>query len=448
MSRKALFFFPHNPWPPRTGAHCRVLQMLSGLRELGCHITLASTSLYSDNPWLPKCERDLVEAGFVDDVRLYRPSPRDLAITALLAVGYASTGRRPPLDSLFYTPPDLLRWFNQLVEATKPDALVINYAYWAALAGVPAARSCQKVIDTYDLVSLNRAMQAALVPYITGPVNMLAPHHRITNMIRGKLGKLGPVIDPARIDVDALQESFFERSSLRPDPQEFAIFDRFDHTIAITCAEADLIRRHTTRTAVSLISMTQAPHEIPNTYAGPALFAVGPNPFNLQGYLYFVRRVLPLVLRQEPLFKLQVTGAWYSHLRPQPQAGIILSGFVPDLAPIYALARFVVCPVYGGTGQQIKIIEAMAYGLPVVALASAAERSPLEHGKSGLVARDADEFAEHVVRLWRDHALCQRLGEEARATVTTSASMPRLLNDLACLLGTTEVDTDSPARGC
>ena len=48
MSRKALFFFPHNPWPPRTGAHCRVLQMLSGLRELGCHITLASTSLYSE----------------------------------------------------------------------------------------------------------------------------------------------------------------------------------------------------------------------------------------------------------------------------------------------------------------------------------------------------------------------------------------------------------------
>ena len=48
---KVLFFFPHNPYPAKSGAHKRCLEMLSGLRELGCEVTLMSSTLSSETPW-------------------------------------------------------------------------------------------------------------------------------------------------------------------------------------------------------------------------------------------------------------------------------------------------------------------------------------------------------------------------------------------------------------
>ena len=52
----------------------------------------------------------------------------------------------------------------------------------------------------------------------------------------------------------------------------------------------------------------------------------------------------------------------------RPAESVTLRGFVNDLDPLLASARFAICPVFGGTGQQIKIVEAIARGLPVVAL--------------------------------------------------------------------------------
>jgi Glycosyltransferase len=150
--------------------------------------------------------------------------------------------------------------------------------------------------------------------------------------------------------------------------------------------------------------------------------------------LYFVKKVLPRVLRRAPSFLLKVTGS-FPFKTPLAAAGVTLSGFVPDLKPVYESARFFVCPVFGGTGQQIKIVEAMAHGLPVVALRFAAERSPVRHEVNGLIADNAEQFAEHTVRLWNDAALCRRLGDAARETVASEFSSDRLTDALSRILG-------------
>jgi len=178
--------------------------------------------------------------------------------------------------------------------------------------------------------------------------------------------------------------------------------------------------------------MTQEPVAVSNTYDGPALFATGPNPFNVHGYFYFVKRVLPRVGPRVDGFRLQVTG--YASQRVVGAAGVELAGFVPELGPLYRRSRFAVSPVAGGTGQQVKIVEAMAHGVPVVALRPAAANSPIQHEVNGLVANDAGEFAEHVVRLWRSPALCRRLGEAARQTIADSFSRRHFTERLASVL--------------
>ncbi|HZQ06555.1 MAG TPA: glycosyltransferase, partial [Anaerolineae bacterium] len=85
-----------------------------------------------------------------------------------------------------------------------------------------------------------------------------------------------------------------------------------------------------------------------------------------------------------------------------------------------------------------KILEAMAHGIPVIAMRAAADGSPIRHEENGLIADNAAEFAAYVVRLWNDRGLCRRFGKAARATIAHEYSQARLRQDLCEIL---EYDT-------
>src|SRR5438309_11831449 len=71
MTNHVLVYFPHNPWPPRTGAHRRCLQMLDALVQIGALVDLASTTLFSDQPWT-EAAIGALEARGVQHVWLYK----------------------------------------------------------------------------------------------------------------------------------------------------------------------------------------------------------------------------------------------------------------------------------------------------------------------------------------------------------------------------------------
>jgi glycosyltransferase involved in cell wall biosynthesis len=435
---KILIFFPHNPWPPRSGAHRRCLEIIDGSKKLGHHVALASSTLSSEIPWEESSVAGLKKAG-VSDVHVYETTTADQEFLGVLhrlrsmenklshprkslyyfrqllkhkppiLATWRGATENPPIDAIQNTPPDMRRWFAEVVKQMRPDVIIMNYAYWDGLVDHRKLKSTLRIIDTLDLVSLNRQMQGAIARYLPEP--------------------LAASTTPDEV----LQENFFASLQLDSARYEFKLFDRYDRTIAITATEVDVIRRVAHHTKVSWLPVTLQPVYISNTYSDAALFTVGPNLFNTQGYLYFVKKVLPQVRASAPGFKLNVTGA-FPFNTPAAGEGVTLSGFVPDLKAVYAAARFFICPVFGGTGQQIKIVEAMAHGLPVVALRFAAERSPLRHEVNGLVADNAEEFAAHTIRLWNDPELCRRLGEAARQTVADSFSGDRLTESLASIL--------------
>ncbi len=406
MAKKVLFFFPHNPYPPRSGAHQRCLEMLSGLRSLGCRTTLASASLFSETRW-DSASLQALESEWVDQAMVYETTAFDRYFRAALSRANKLLNRREPLDSALYSPPGFRRWMAQVCDHTEPDLIVINYAYWNKL--LPRGIQAVTAMETHDLLTLNRRMRAMLQQRLPAPP-----------------------IDHNQVDEALLREDFFDRFDLKADAEEFRIYDRYDYTIAISLKEAETIRANTSRTETLLIPMTQAVKNARPGYDGAAIFVTGPNPFNLQAYLYFVRRVLPMIRRHSQSFSLRVTGACCQSVTAED--GIRLSGFVPDLQAVYETAPFAICPVFGGTGQQVKVIEAMSYGVPVVALRAAAESSPIKHGVNGLVANDAQEFAEHCLRLWQDRELCRQLGRAAQETIAADYSRSRLLEGLSRLI--------------
>jgi hypothetical protein len=280
----------------------------------------------------------------------------------------------------------------------QPDLVVSNLATWDQLLPAQCPQNVRRVIDGHDLVTENEkasALARAAFPMTPG-----------TSM-------------PAADD-PSLSEAFYEQPGLKADPNEFKLYDRYQITLAISRSEAETIRANTCVTRVHWVPMTFDPVPLANNYSGPPLFAMHPHSFNLQGYAYFVRRVLPHVLRQAPDFRLRVIGPGCSFAQPAPQ--VDLAGFVPEVRPEYVAARFAVIPILGGTGQLVRLVEAMAHGLPVVASRRAARSSPVMHGENGFIADSAEEFAAFTARLWASPELCRSMGQAARDTVAREFS--------------------------
>ena len=79
-------------------------------------------------------------------------------------------------------------------------------------------------------------------------------------------------------------------------------------------------------------------------------------------------------------------------------------GFVDDLRVVYAGASCAVVPLLQGGGTPLKLIEALAYGLPVVATPRAVAGLAVRDGEHCLVADGPEAFAAALVRVLRDGA--------------------------------------------
>jgi hypothetical protein len=149
------------------------------------------------------------------------------------------------------------------------------------------------------------------------------------------------------------------------------------------------------------------------------------------------------VLGTDPAAKLTLAGA-----RPTAdiialggRGGIRVAGEVPDLAPLYRSHAVFAAPIRFGSGTRLKILEAMASGIPVVSTTVGAEGLGMIPGTHLLVADDAEAFAESLARLLHDDELRHRLAEAARAEVVARFGWDAIAHRALAV-----VDATSPPR--
>jgi glycosyltransferase involved in cell wall biosynthesis len=109
-----------------------------------------------------------------------------------------------------------------------------------------------------------------------------------------------------------------------------------------------------------------------------------------RGLAWFVREALPLIQARTPV-ELDVVG--HPPLRPVRARGVRYVGRVPSVEPFYAASHGVVVPMFEGSGTRLKILEAMAYGRPVISTRVGAEGLPVVPGEHFLQADDREGFA-------------------------------------------------------
>ena len=142
---------------------------------------------------------------------------------------------------------------------------------------------------------------------------------------------------------------------------------------------------------------------------------------------FFCHEVLPrLRALAGPPARVAIVGSnpGPSVLRLSQIPEVTVAGNVPSMAPYYAAADVAVVPVRAGGGTRIKVLEAFAYRVPVVATAVGVEGLDAEAGLHLLVADGADEFATACARLLRDPALALALAERAHALLAPRYAFP------------------------
>ncbi|HUP04002.1 MAG TPA: glycosyltransferase, partial [Bryobacteraceae bacterium] len=147
---------------------------------------------------------------------------------------------------------------------------------------------------------------------------------------------------------------------------------------------------------------------------------------------WFIRRCLPLVLERLPAARLVVVGSDPppAHTLPAPPGSVAMLGNVEDVRePLGRYAVFV-CPILGGSGVRVKLLEAFAAGIPAVSTTVGAEGLAAEGGGLCLLADHPAEFAARVVELLEDPEKGAELACRARAAVEADWSMPAVTRKL------------------
>jgi glycosyltransferase involved in cell wall biosynthesis len=143
---------------------------------------------------------------------------------------------------------------------------------------------------------------------------------------------------------------------------------------------------------------------------------------NVEASSFLAREVAP----RFPDVKFRIAGIPVPDGIP-PTKNVELTGYVPDTRSLYHAANtIVVAPLFSGSGQRVKLLEAFSMACPVVTTTIGAQGFPIENGIQAFIADTADEFAGALRRLLADPALRRRTGENARAMILNRFTWTRI----------------------
>jgi glycosyltransferase involved in cell wall biosynthesis len=140
---------------------------------------------------------------------------------------------------------------------------------------------------------------------------------------------------------------------------------------------------------------------------------------NYDAVQYFLSEVYPRVRQQCPHTSLTITGS----TEGVDRSGLVMdesvhfSGYVDDIRPVVGSHTICVAPLREGGGTRLKILEAMALGVPVVSTTKGAEGLDVVAGEHLLIADEPQTFAAAVIGLLINEELRGKLAVNARRRV-------------------------------
>lgn len=353
-----LFVSPVPTHPPTAGNRARILAIAQAVMRLGHNVHFALVPL---EPF----DRAATERFFGSD-RFHllprnpdrRPSFLRKAWRKLQKIARWDSGYVFQIDEWY--DPIVTPALRELHRKFEFDAVCVEYVFYSkALEAFPD--DCLKILDTHDCFANRHRLflEAGLKPHWFSTTN--------EGEVRG--------------------------------------LARADFVLAIQEQEAEDFRARLGSDSTSVVTVGHVLPFVPPVQRSSrpaAVFVGSSHPINLEAATYFSDEVLPRVREAVPDFEFFVAGRIAEEVPQAP--GVVRIGPVPELSDAFSRGMFFVNPVRAGTGINIKLLEALAYGMPAVsthcgmrgidALCSAAVTSAADN--------DPQAFANAVITLVSD----------------------------------------------
>jgi len=377
---RILLLLPANPYPPVTGAYMRWWAII---RYLGQRHNL--TAVMFSRPLENECRAKLLEF-----------------CTKICLVDYE--GPRPELDKLL---PSSVKWHNTL---RMQDAVKLMGS------------------ETFDVAIIEQIFLAPYREFIQAPV-ILAEQNVESSLLAQAAASRHYGHFTAGFEAPEKEAELLRQ-------YEDKVWPEFLWRTAVSEKERSIIQERAKRGETWLVGngidvdqqMTDARPDT-NNVLFTGMLAYYPN---VDGVIYFWKEIWPHVLRLSPSAKLIVAGRSPSRdvTTLAASGGFKLVADPDDMRAIAAQCSISVCPLRIGSGTRLKILEAMAFGLPVVSTSVGCEGLAVEDERDLLIRDDPAEFGLAVHRLLSDAELWKTMRENGRRLVTERYSWDTVLEPL------------------
>lgn len=391
MSLRVLHIMNRVPWPVKDGGTLACYNLLKGLNDAGCEVTLAAMNT----------SKHFVKTGSLPD---------KFKRLAKIHTSFVDNKVKP-----------LAALLNLFGKDSYHISRFITKDFEALLGDILAA-------STFDLVIFDNLFTAPYVDFIRSKTNakLLLRQHNVEHKIWTTLADhTGNPVKKAYIRLLASRLEAFEKQSL----------NKFDGIIALTKQDkAGFEQMGCTKPIhVSPVGIEISNAVMKNKPLPRSVFHLGAMDWqpNQQAMKWFLDLVWPKVSANNS------NAVFYMAGKKMPQEfyryesrNVKVVGEVEDATSFMQHNQVMVVPLFAGSGIRVKILEGMALGKAIVTTSLGVQGIEHDPGKNILVADTPDEFCQSVELLLNNAVLCETIGAEARKLAEREYDNKRLVEKL------------------
>ena len=354
MNKTILFIYPHDFLKGDSGINVRFSEWAAYFKSRGYVIDLLALKNF-ESSWkrqevqaYSKTVRHLYFFDFQKALSRRKRTPSYIIDKSLCCLRGFAFNSLP--DFAFSEMKDQ---FKRIVNETPYETLFFSYAYWAKLLDVEIPSNSIKMLEVSDFLTKN-----------------------LSDANNGKV------------------------NTKRMIKEEIQRINRFDEVICIAMDEMDYFKKYATRpnfTYIPFFTAIKDVEHVDHEKIYDILFIGSANPHNIKGISWFFKQVYPLINLN---FKILIVGSITKYVPKLRNLHCV--DYLPNIDIAYKKSRITICPMLGGTGMKIKVVEALSYRIPVVTTLKGLNGIPCEYYNRFLVTDDSDRFAQIILKLLKN----------------------------------------------
>ncbi len=162
------------------------------------------------------------------------------------------------------------------------------------------------------------------------------------------------------------------------------------------------------------------------------------HPPNVEAACFFIDQVMPDLRQRHPELEFQVIGSHPSDELKELDSkdGVSITGFVDDYRPYLFAGTAFVAPIFTGAGMRVKILEAMACGIPIIGTSLSMNGIGAVEGEHYYRAESAAEFVEATGRCLKNPEATRLVGRKGRELIVERHSYARSASEREAIWNT------------